>query len=101
MTATMGICPVCNGTKQMPCPDHLRVYGQKNGWYNYRASDDTVRCTNCGGQTMFGQPTGEVPLNRETGEPCLHEYTGQSRGRCYTVYTCKHCGHSYDIDSSD
>ena len=43
-----GICPVCNGTHQMPCPDNLREYGIKNGWYGYRAEDDTVTCTNCG-----------------------------------------------------
>ena len=32
---------------------------------------------------------------------CDHEYVGVSRGRCYTVYTCKKCNVSYSIDSSD
>jgi hypothetical protein len=96
----MGTCPVCNGSGHMPCPDRLRDYGKKNGWYGYREEDDTVTCTNCGGQTMYGKPTGKVLL-RPDGTPCTHEYVGVTRGRCYTVYTCKHCGSSYDIDSGD
>ena len=95
-----GTCPVCNGSGHRPCPDDLRAYGAKNGWYGYRAEDDTVTCNNCGGQTMFGRATGQVKL-RADGEPCTHEYTGRNAGRCYTIYTCKHCNHSYDIDSGD
>lgn len=97
---TLGICPVCNGSTRAPCPDNLRDYGQRNGWYGYDKNDDTVTCTNCGGQTMFGKPTGKVPL-REDGTPCKHEYVGRNAGRCYTVYNCKHCSFQYDIDSSD
>jgi hypothetical protein len=96
----LGTCPACNGTGHMPCPDNLRGYGQRNGWYGYRAEDDTVTCTNCGGQTMYGRATGQVPLNR-SGEPCLHRYTSRTVGRCLTEYTCAECGHSYQIDSSD
>ena len=96
----MGTCPVCQGTGHMPCPDNLRDYGKRYGWYGYRAEDDTVTCTNCGGQTMFGKPTGQVRL-RPDMFPCVHEYTSRNAGRCYTIYTCKHCGFSYDIDSSD
>lgn len=96
-----GVCPLCNGTGHMPCPDSLRGYGQRNGWYGYRAEDDTVTCTNCGGQTMYGRATGEVPLRKDTGEPCVHEYDYKLLGRCYHGYTCKHCGYSYEIDSGD
>lgn len=96
----MGTCPVCQGTGHMPCPDNLRKYGQQSGWYGYRAEDDTVTCTNCGGQTMFGKPTGKVRLRADMS-PCVHEYTGRNAGRCYTIYTCKHCGDTHDIDSSD
>lgn len=97
---TKGICPVCNGTGHMPCPDNQRHYGVMYGWYSYRAEDDTIKCTNCGGQTMYGEATGKVNL-REDGTPCKHEYTGQTLGRCYVGYTCKHCGDYYTIDSSD
>jgi hypothetical protein len=38
---------------------------------------------------------------RSDGAPCLHEYTSKNVGRCLTEYTCKHCGHIYQIDSSD
>jgi DNA-directed RNA polymerase subunit RPC12/RpoP len=96
-----GTCPVCNGTKHMPCPDNLRVYGQKNGWYGYRAEDDTVDCTNCGSQYMFGKPSGVVRL-REDGTPCVHEYVSSAgRWRSTTDYKCKHCGDTFMIDSGD
>ena len=70
-----GVCPVCNG-----------------------AGSDGVACRNCGGQSMYGRPTGKVPL-RPDGTPCTHKYKGEVKGRCYTVYTCVHCNHRYDIDS--
>lgn len=95
-----GICPVCNGSGHMPCPDNLRAHGQLDGWYGYRKEDDTISCTNCGGQTMWGRPTGEVNL-RPDGTPCKHEYTSADVGRCLTRYTCKHCSFSYEIDSGD
>ena len=97
---TKGICPQCNGTGHMPCPDNMRRFGQSNGWYGYRAEDDTVTCRNCGGQTMFGQATGQVKL-RPDGTPCVHEYEGATIGRCLNRYICVHCRDSYDIDSSD
>lgn len=93
-----GICPVCNGTHRIPVPERSQQY--KNVLAGYDKETDTLACSNCGGQRMFGRPTGEVRL-RSDGTPCKHEYTGVSRGRCYTVYTCKHCGDSYDIDSGD
>ena len=73
-----GVCPVCDGTK----------------------IHDGRDCRNCGGQTMFGSARGEVPF-RADGTPCKHEYTSEVRGRCYTVYKCKHCSYGFDIDSGD
>ncbi len=32
---------------------------------------------------------------------CKHEFTSRNIGRCLNEYTCKHCGKSYQIDSSD
>jgi hypothetical protein len=96
-----GTCPVCNGTGHKPCPDEVtRGYGVRNGWYGYRAEDDTVTCDNCGGQYMFGQPSCEVRL-RPDGTPCTHEYVGVTIGRCLHEYTCKHCGDRHQIDSGD
>lgn len=34
-------------------------------------------------------------------EPCEHEYAQETLGRCYNKYTCKKCGYSYEVDSSD
>lgn len=93
-------CPVCNGTGRMPTPDNLRRYAEQNGWYGYSKEDDCCTCTNCGGQTMSGNATGKSYL-RDDGTACVHEYVGYTKGRCWTQYTCKHCGYSYDIDSSD
>lgn len=97
---TNGICPICNGTGHKPCTDNLREYGAKSGWYGYRASDDTVRCDNCGGQYMYGTPTGQVKL-RADGTPCTHRYNSEKIGNCLHRSTCKHCGDSYTIDSGD
>jgi DNA-directed RNA polymerase subunit RPC12/RpoP len=97
----IGTCPLCNGTGHMPCPDQLRSYGQRNGWYGYRAADDTVSCNNCGGQYMFSKPMGKVRL-RPDGTPCVHEYnTSQGSGRYTTDYKCIHCGDKFVIDSGD
>lgn len=93
-----GVCPVCNGTCRRPADESMKKYA--NTIAGYDKSDDTIACNNCGGQGMFGRPSGEVPL-RADGTPCKHEYRGVERGRCYTVYTCIHCKHSYDIDSGD
>jgi len=88
-----GVCPVCNGTKEvLLTADELRYSWNK---------DKTHRdCTNCGGQTMYGRATGQVPLNKE-GQPCKHKYTSRTIGRCLTEYTCTECGHRYEIDSGD
>lgn len=93
-------CPVCEGTGRMPAPDFISNYAKEKGWYGYSREDDRCHCDNCGGQTMGGLATGKTRKRRDTGEACRHEVTGQSLGRCYVRYTCKHCGYSYDIDSS-
>ena len=90
-----GICPVCNGSTRTPAKENP----YKHVVAGYDSETDTFPCFNCGGQKMFGKPTGEVPL-RSDGTPCRHEYEGEVRGRGYIVYTCKHRGHRYDIDSS-
>lgn len=89
-------CPVCNGTGRVSAADQK----YKTVIAGYDKDTDTLPCTNCGGQTMFGRPTGKV-RTRADGTPCVHEYTSQNLGRCYNRYTCKHCGYSYEIDSSD
>lgn len=86
-----GVCPVCNGTGRVPAGNFRRTAG-------YDQATDTIACRNCGGQTMSMKATGRVRL-RSDGTPCKHEYMGREAGRCYVVYTCKHCGDVYDIDS--
>ena len=95
-----GTCPVCNGTKRAPA-DFPRD-GQEVKWYShvYDAVTHTMPCRNCGAQMMFGKATGEVKL-RPDGTPCTHEYDYHLAGRCYHIYTCRHCGWWYDIDSGD
>lgn len=93
-----GTCPVCNGSGRVPVSPEQERY--KHVYAGYDKDTDTLRCTNCGGQYMFGQPTGEVRLNKE-GNPCKHSYTSKTVGRCLTEYTCEHCGDRYQIDSGD
>lgn len=97
-----GVCPACNGTARVTPDDKTREYGIKYGWYDYDAKTDTVPCRNCGAQYQFSiGGTGKVYLRDDNGEPCLHEYTGRTLGRCYTGYTCIHCRDHYTIDSGD
>ena len=88
-----GICPVCNGTKEVALTESELTYSWNKGKTH-------CPCRNCGGQTMYGTSTGEVPLNKE-GQPCKHSYTSTDNGRCLTTYTCVHCGYRYQIDSGD
>ena len=96
MNESYGICPVCNGSGRISAENvpHKKVFA------GYDAATDTLGCRNCGGQTMYGVPTGKVPL-RADGTPCKHEYVSKVAGRCLTDYTCKHCNHRYQIDSGD
>ena len=93
-----GLCPCCKGSGRRPVPAEAQRY--KTVMASYDAATDTFACVNCGGQYMYGKASGQVRLNKE-GVPCVHVYEGVSRGRCYTEYTCKHCGDRYSIDSSD
>jgi len=91
-----GVCPVCNGSGRRAAGD----YQYKHVMAGYDKATDTLPCTNCGGQYMYGTPRGEVRLNKQ-GQPCTHSYTSQTVGRCLTQYTCQHWGDSYQIDSGD
>jgi hypothetical protein len=91
-----GTCPVCNGTLRVPAGDNK----YKHVTAGYDKATDTFACRNCGGQQMFGRPTGEVQL-RPDGTPCTHSYESRTVGRCLTQYTCRHCTSSYQIDSGD
>lgn len=92
----LGICPVCNGTGRVVAGD----YKYKDLISGFDEKTDTLPCYNCGGQYMYGQPTGRVNL-RSDGTPCVHKYTAKTVGRCLTQYTCEHCGNRYEIDSGD
>jgi hypothetical protein len=98
MKLNQGTCPACNGTKRQPIkPEQERYASVYSG---YDKETHTLPCSNCGGQYMFGKPSGEVNLNTE-GKPCLHSYTSEKIGRCLHRYTCVHCADSYSIDSGD
>jgi hypothetical protein len=114
----VGTCPACEGSGRRPVPEDTQKYVKHNAKWNHWGisgyepagpgpfadgsgyEGGTLACRNCGGQTMGGRPTGVVPL-RADGTPCLHEYVGVNRGRCYTEYSCKHCPSKYSIDSGD
>ena len=89
-------CPVCNGSGRKPAGDDK----YKHVYAGYDKDTDTLPCTNCGGQYMYGTPRGKVRANKD-GEPCKHKYTSKTVGRCLTEYTCEHCGDRYQIDSGD
>ena len=93
-----GTCPVCNGTGRQPATADQKRYAKVLAGYN--TDDDTIGCRNCGGQRMFGKPTGRVKLNKE-GVPCTHSYVSSNAGRCLTNYTCQFCDDRYQIDSGD
>lgn len=99
--APTALCPVCSGTGRQPINPHS-PQGMSSKRYDrtFAPENNTIACRNCGGQTVLGQPTGRTRL-RPDGTPCIHEYKGERKGSCYVVYTCIHCGYSYDIDSGD
>jgi RecJ-like exonuclease len=96
MNLNYGTCPVCNGTGRRSAANER----YKNVYAGYDKDTDTLPCYNCGGQYMFGKPSGKVRLNKD-GVPCTHSYKGTTVGRCLTQYTCQHCGDSHQIDSGD
>ena len=89
-------CPVCSGTGRMPAGDSK----YKNVISGYNPDSDTFNCSNCGGQYMFGRPSGQVKT-RPDGTACTHTYQSSNAGRCLTNYVCVHCGDSYQIVSGD
>ena len=89
-------CPSCAGTGRIDAS----TIKWKTSLYGYDKETDTLLCTNCGGQYMYGRPTGKVNT-RADGTPCKHEYTSANVGRCLNRYTCKHCGDVHTIDSGD
>lgn len=94
------VCPKCNGSTRSPWPsDQNRRYANMTATYD--KATDTLACDNCGGQTMSLRATGHTRKRPGTDEGCLHSFVGRKAGRCYTEHTCKHCGLSYGIDSSD
>ncbi len=93
-----GTCPVCQGSGRVPISQEMERY--KTVIAGFDKETNTFGCTNCGGQYMYGRPTGMVRLN-ETGQPCSHTYQSSNAGRCLTNYHCIHCGDSYQIDSGD
>ncbi len=90
MKKEIGICPVCDGTKQVPISDNLKK------WFPQRT---TMDCLNCGGQYEFGTSSGLVPLNID-GIPCTHEYETHRKiaglkGTSRTEYKCRHCNDTF------
>lgn len=88
-----GECPKCHGTGVgLPVDQATRKY-----------FPDMLHhpCDNCGGQTMSSRAVGYTRLRPSTDKGCLHEFTHRDAGRCYHVYTCKHCGLTFDIDSGN
>jgi hypothetical protein len=51
--------------------------------------------------TGHGGDPYKWPVEHYRWGTCVHEFAHRSGGNCYHVYTCKLCGHRYDIDSSD
>ena len=90
-----GTCPVCSGHGRVPATSTY-----KKVMAGYDEKTDTLPCQNCGGQYQWGRPSGEVNIDY-SGQPCVHDYSGENVGRCLTEYTCKHCGDRYKIDSGD
>lgn len=91
-----GTCPVCRGSGRVAAGD----YKYKHVVAGYDKETDTLACTNCGAQYMYGRSSGKVRLDKN-GAPCTHNYTSCTVGRCLTEYTCKECGDRYEIDSGD
>lgn len=98
MSIPTGTCPVCSGSGRAPTLGFQAYVFAAGGRPDSEAT--TSPCRNCGGQTMSGHATGQVPL-RPDGTPCEHSYREQLAGRSYYKYDCAHCGHHYSIDCGD
>lgn len=93
MAFLVGTCPKCAGKGRVPLEENLKKYSHLL-FDDYDKEDGTISCCNCGGQYSFGIPSGRVPLRKDNGEPCLHEYVERTVGPRQTQRTCKHCGDS-------
>jgi len=94
-----GTCPVCEGECSVTA---IRSIWNSNT-RGYVETATNVPCTNCGGQYMFGTPSGMSPLNKE-GVPCKHSYTRPDvgyRSSTYSVTRCEHCNDKLTVDSGD
>lgn len=94
MSEHTAVCPICNGTKEIP----LSAQEKKYPW---NKDKETKPCLNCGGQYQNGRALGYVSIDLITNEGCIHEYVQTLAGRCYHEYNCKYCGDRYFIDSGD
>ena len=88
----MALCPICQGTKRQKLRDDEKAFS----WNRGKEDQD---CRNCGGQYMFGTPTGYTKKDPITGLGCPHSYTAKTVGNCLTEYTCTFCGTKHQIDS--
>lgn len=98
MSAHLTTCPVCAGSLRQSAGD-----GPYRMWAaGYRADDNSIPCQNCGGQKMFGRPTGSVPA-RPDGTPCTHTYRVVQHDRYAHVHSCvcTECGDTFELDSGD
>src|SRR6478735_3420984 len=87
-------CPDCQGTGLVELTEQEKSQ-------NWNKGKTHRQCTNGGGQTMSGKALGYSKIDPATGKGCHHNVTGRNAGRCYTIYTCKKCNYSFDIDSGD
>lgn len=96
MNHNYGTCPVCKGSGRVPAGNS----SLKTVVSGYDEVSDTFKCRNCGGQYMYGTPSGKVRLNKE-GLPCVHFYVSSKVGNCLHQYVCQQCSDHFQIDSGD
>jgi hypothetical protein len=100
LTPSTGICPVCNGSKRTPLPEHSRQWAHVIAGYD--KATDSLPCDNCT-PSQLSEPTGVVPL-RADGHPCAHEFrevsTAHQSMHGEHHYVCGACSTRKYIDSS-
>lgn len=92
---TLAECPKCHGTGNGAA---LTLFEKLYTWNKERTHHP---CNNCGGQYMYGKPSGMTHIDPSTGLGCMHEYKHSLLGRCYHGYRCDNCGDNFTIDSGD
>lgn len=88
------ICPQCLGKGRRTAGD----LSCKKFMQGYNRFDDSLPCSNCGGQYQFGVPSGFVPLNHQ-GHPCVHQYVLQTVLGFVIRYKCDFCDDEYVVDT--